>query len=345
MKKSIYMLLFLSLPAQSWANSCNQEVLERVANELQSEISRLPEPGEAFSADFREYEPLWRQTDARAEASMPKDLLAAYKNYKKHFETLDKIYNNNLKNKEIAKQYACHREFYTRDIYNALYGDLVTPIELGCDPFISAEDREALFLELRPKNLLNCINEQADGESEYQQPTNFLPTADRESDLPAPPPARLQFNRSKFDLSPDQQNRTSTAFRKSTSSEDFSNTEDTNFWKRFLNFFNRGNRALENDNQRAGNFRAENVFANYEIDGATRTRRANWENNRNYWIQRSVNSGQLTDRYTKRFESEILKTLNKTNDSLEESLKLIEDICRRQDVKKKCWGTNKLPKF
>jgi len=342
MHKKIFISLVCLLPAQVWAVSeCRQDIFLEVVHGLEAEISGWSdESAEVQSTDFRDYEALWDELEGIATAQMPPNVFENYKKYQRGYQALDRIHNKNKDNERLVKYYACQRKFFNEEIFYALMGRWIDIDEPDCDkPIVT--DRVALRYEFSPENFANCATQI--GAEGYVNPAETLPTAEREASTVTFKVPNLDISRFIWWLSPDQANREiSTDEHSSGNNAQNTDEESTkNWWQHITGFFGVGVREDVYGSQE-GQIRTSNVLGTYEIDHDTRDRRAQWENDRNFWVQRGIASGQLLDALKYRYETEMLTIVQESNNSLDKSLTSIQRTCKDQAVvplvvSDQCW--------
>lgn len=344
MRKTITMGLLLLYPGLAWGQTCEFDLFEQLTNQFYDRVyNEFGEPGESHSIDFARYEPLWVRTQAQADQYMSPDMQSVYEKYREAYERLDKIYGANPSNPRLRNFYQCQQKFYIEEIFNAFFPGGIGSISPNCgdeNEEVSLDDleRAQLIRELSLTNLYTCKYEAGEAED----PASFATPRTRSNSVAAEAPATISVDQSRFDLTADQVE----AIRASTSVDantapaeaDMEVEESTlQWWQRLQNFFGFGETPEANTGQ-SSQGRATNFIANEEIDAATRSRNAAWQNNRNYWVQRGIKSAQLLDVYETRFDEEILVILDELNTSLEESLAAMSDVCARQRTDEFCWG-------
>ncbi len=354
MMRKIYGLLFF-IPGIAWGQSCEIDTFETLTNQFYDYVhNELPAPGDSHSVDFYSQAHFWDRSNAQATKSMPAEMLKIYEKYQIAYERLDKVRANNTSDKRITEYAVCRQEFFEKEIFSLLVYPLGVNWSSDCsdviarDPSLALTDeqRRSLRFELGAQNLATCRYESGSADDTSE----FLPGADRSVDIEGFVPPVRSLDQWQFDLDKNQsQLQVDTGENESAeTSVDVPEGAGKNFLDYWKAVFNWGQRPGTFDSQDA-EVRTENLVSGREIQADTAIRRAKWENDRNYWVQRSVASGALLDAYAARFETDeasqpILPTLDELNTSLEASLDAIENVCQRQHAKVFCWwGKNTYP--
>ncbi len=228
--------------------------------------------------------------------------------------------------------------------------------EFSFSPIVKAPNKEfydkgialqrALEIEFSPNNLLLCKDAEGMEKKGTASPDTLASnmkgdsSSDDPSTLPNPPSLalnevlKIDYNLINVDKS-----------SKTLPRADMKGNVLLKWIKNFFAFLNPGSAKKESVDISSETYLVNmNFISVHQQNLNIKERYLQWENDRNFWIERSKNvSGYKIDVFTQKF-IKWTQLITDINSKLDDSLKNIEVICQNQDIPIKCWnGSNKIP--